>query len=414
MKTEYFIASRISSGGVSGRRFAGPVIKIAIAGIALGMTVMILSIAIGKGFKKEIREKLAGFSGHIQIVNYDFNLSYEANPITGDTSLTNQLMLIPGVQNIQKFATKPGLIKTGEEMQGVILKGIASDYDTTFLKSVLKKGRLPQTNAETTTNDILISEVLANQLTIKVGDPVLMYFFEDQIRVRRFTVSGIYNSRLPDLDKLYVIADYRHVQRLNSWKENQIAGYEIVIDDFDRMEQIGNAVYDKTSAYISPDGSLLRAQTIRQTQPQIFGWLDLLDTNIAVIISLILMVAGFNMVSGLLILILERTNMIGVLKSIGMADWPLRKIFLVLATKIATRGLIIGNITGIGLSELQQQTHFLRLDPENYFLDAVPILLSPVDLLLLNAGAVIAVLLMMVGPSYLAARISPVKAIQFD
>ena len=414
MKPEFYIASKISSGGVSGRQFAGPVIKVAISGIALGIIVMILSISIGQGFKKEIREKLAGFGGHIQIVNYDYNLSFEANPISEDSSLIHSLSSISGVTSVQRFATKPGLIKTGEEMQGVILKGIGVDYDETFLSSILKKGTLPKIDSTSTNEDILISSILANMLKIEVGDQVMMYFFEKQIKMRRFRISGIYDSSLPELDKLYVIADYRHVQKLNNWKSDQIAGYEIVIDDFDQMDKIGEEVYSRTSSYIAPDGALLRSQTIRQTQPQIFGWLDLLYMNIAVIIFLIILVAGFNMISGLLILILERTNMIGVLKSLGMADWPLRRVFLILATRIAVRGLLIGNFIGISIAVLQSKLGFIKLDPENYFLDVVPISLNPMDLILLNLGATVAIFLMMIGPSYLAAKISPVKAILFD
>ncbi|HLW07735.1 MAG TPA: FtsX-like permease family protein [Marinilabiliaceae bacterium] len=414
MKPEFYIASKISSGGVSGKQFAGPVIKVAISGIALGIIVMILSISIGQGFKKEIREKLAGFGGHIQIVNYDYNLSFEANPILEDSSLIHSLSSISGVKSVQKIATKPGLIKTGEEMQGVILKGIGTDYDETFLSSILKKGKLPTMDGTSTTEELLISNLLANMLSIDVGDQVMMYFFEKQIKMRKFHVSGIYDSSLPELDKLYVIADYRHVQKLNSWRPDQIAGYEIVIDDFDQMNTIGDKIYSQISTYIAPDGALLRSQTIRQTQPQIFGWLDLLDMNIAVIIFLIIVVAGFNMISGLLILILERTNMIGVLKSLGMADWPLRRVFLVLATRIAVRGLLIGNFIGITIAVLQSKLGFIKLNPENYFLDVVPISLNPMDLILLNIGATVAIFLMMIGPSYLAAKISPVKAILFD
>jgi lipoprotein-releasing system permease protein len=414
LRPEYFIADKINSGGVSGKNLAGPVLKVAVAGIIIGMVVMILSLAIGNGFKKEIREKIIGFGSHIQVVNYDFNLSYEANPITHDAQLVEALHGIPGVLNVQRFATKPGLIKTDDEMQGVILKGIGADYAATFLSSILTEGQLPDTKSEQPSTEILISETLSQLLHLKVGDPIFMFFFQDQIRARRYTISGIYNSHLPDLDKLYVIADIRQIQRLNNWEEEQIAGYEIIIDDFDQIDQRGMAVYNTTAAYISPEGNLLRTQTIRQTQPQIFGWLDLLDMNIAVIILLIVLVAGFNMISGLLILILERTNMIGILKALGMSDWPLRRIFLYLATRIAVRGLVWGNIIGISIALIQKQFGILELDPANYFLSTVPILLTPLHLLLLNAGAVVVIFLMMIGPSYLAARISPVKAIQFE
>ncbi|GAO30949.1 ABC transporter, permease protein [Geofilum rubicundum JCM 15548] len=378
------------------------------------MVVMILSLAIGNGFKKEIREKIIGFGSHIQVVNYDFNFSYESNPIIHDAQLVESIKDISGVLNVQRFATKPGLIKTDDEMQGVVLKGIGSDYNASFLESILTRGQLPDILSDQPSTHILISETLSQMLGIEVGDDIFMYFFQDQIRARRYTISGIYNSHLPDLDKLYVIADIRQIQGLNNWSDAQIAGYEIIIDDFDQTDQKGIAVYDVTADYISPDGHLLRTQTIRQTQPQIFGWLDLLDMNIAVIILLIVLVAGFNMISGLLILILERTNMIGILKALGMADWPLRRIFLYLATRIAARGLIWGNIIGISIAVVQKQFGVFELDPANYFLSTVPIMLTPLHLLLLNLGAVLVIFLMMIGPSYLAARISPVKAIQFE
>jgi lipoprotein-releasing system permease protein len=414
LKPEYFIANKISSGGVSGKRFSGPVIKVAIAGIILGMVVMILSVAIGTGFKKEIRGKITGFGGHIHVVNYDFNLSYEANPIRHDGVLYSSLKQIPGIKAIQRFATKPGLIKTDDEMQGIILKGIGPEYDLSFLNSILVEGTIPNTDSENASSEILISRILADMLHLNTGNEVFMYFFQEQIRARRFTITGIYDSNLPDLDKMYIIGDIRHIQRLNTWEDDQVAGYEIIIDDFDKLDKVGMEVYFVTSAYISPEGSLLRTQTIRQTQPQVFGWLDLLDMNIVVIIVLILLVAGFNMISGLLILILERTNMIGILKSLGLADWPLRRIFIILATRIAVRGLILGNIIGIGIALLQKYYGIIKLDPANYFLDTVPIFLSPVHLIALNLGAVLAIFLMMLGPSYLAAKISPVKAIHFE
>lgn len=414
MKPEYFIAKKIRSGGVSGKRFAGPVIKVAIAGVVLGMVVMILSLSIGSGFKQQIRDKIVGFGSHIQIVSYDYNLSYEVNPIPDDATLVNSLTALDGVLKVQRFATKPGLIKTDQEMQGVVLKGIGPDYDLRFFKNILVRGNMPVYKVDSTSQEILISDDLSDMLHLDVGDEVFMYFFQDQIRARRFNIVGIYNSDLPDLDKMFVLADIRQVQRLNNWQFDQVAGYEVLIDQYDRMAEVGDLVYETTAMHLYEDGTMLRSRTIRQAQPQIFSWLDLLDMNIAVIIILILLVAGFNMISGLLILILERTNMIGILKAIGMANWPLRKTFLYLSAHIAIRGLIWGNIIGVGLCVLQQQFGLVKLDPANYFLETVPIHINLVHLLLLNAGALLAIFLMMIGPSYLAARIAPVRAILFD
>lgn len=397
-----------------GRKFSGPVIKVSVAGIILGMTVMILSIAIGSGFKKEIRDKISGFGAHIQVVNYDFNLSYEPNPIRYDSLLASEISALPGIRKVQRFGTKPGLIKTDNEMQGVLIKGISPEYDLTFLKSVLIEGTIPQYTDTATSNDILISETMARMLNIELGESVFIYFFQEQIRVRRLTVAGIYNTHLSDLDKMYLIADIKQVQRLNDWEQDQIAGYEIVIDDFSKLNERGIAVYDLTGGFIGDDGTLLRTLTIKNSQPQIFAWLDILDMNIVVIIVLIVLIAGFNMISGLLILILERTNMIGILKAMGIQDMPLRKIFLYLASGIAIRGLLWGNIVGLSIALLQKQFGIFKLDPANYFLDTVPILINPLHILLLNLGAILAIFLMMIGPSYLAARIAPVKAIKFD
>lgn len=397
-----------------GRKFSGPVIKVSIAGIILGMTVMILSMAIGSGFKKEIRDKISGFGAHIQVVNYDFNLSYEPNPIRYDSVLAAEISALSGIKKVQRFGTKPGLIKTDNEMQGVLLKGISPEYDLTFLNSVLVAGTVPQYTDTATSNEILISETMANMLNIELGQQIFIYFFQEQIRVRRLTVAGIYNTHLSDLDKMYVIADIKQIQRLNGWGPDQIAGYEILIDDFNKLNERGIAVYDLTGGFIGDDGTLLRTLTIKNSQPQIFAWLDILDMNIVVIIVLIVLIAGFNMISGLLILILERTNMIGILKAMGIQDMPLRKIFLYLASGIAIRGLVWGNIAGLSIALLQKQFGIFKLDPANYFLDTVPILINPLHILLLNLGAILAIFIMMIGPSYLAAKIAPVKAIKFD
>jgi lipoprotein-releasing system permease protein len=294
------------------------------------------------------------------------------------------------------------------------MKGAGPDYDFTFMNSILTSGTIPQYSADSTSNEILISDALSSMLNLIVDDDVLTYFFQDQIRVRRFKISGIFNSHIPDLDELFVICDMRHIQRLNDWNYNQIAGYEILIDNYQNMDNIAYDIYELTAMHIFEDGTLLRTQTIKETQPMIFGWLDLLNMNIAVIIVLILLVAGFNMISGLLILILERTNMIGILKSVGTNNLTLRKIFLYLSTEIVARGMILGNIVGIALCFLQYKFSIISLDPTNYFLDTVPIYLNPLHLIFLNIGALAAIFLMMLAPSYLASRISPVKSINFD
>lgn len=414
MKLELFIVNKIKSGGISGKRLAGPVVKVAITGIVLGMVVMIISVATGMGFQKEIREKIIGFGSHIQVVSYDFNLSYQTNPIEQDSALEAGMRSVPGIKHVQRFATKPGLIKTRDEMQGIVLRGVGPEFDWSFFRTILVEGRSLNLNEEKSANGILLSDDLAGMLNLQVGDKVPMYFFEDQIRARNFTIEGIFDSHLPELDETFVIADIRQVQRLNNWSEDQISGYELLAGSFEDLMFTGSNVADVVSGHISPDGTMLRTRTIQQTQPQIFGWLDLLDMNIVVIIVLIVLVAGFNMITGLLILILERTNMIGVLKAMGIADWPLRKIFLTLAAHITIKGLFWGNLLGLGFCWAQARFGFVALDPANYFLDTVPIHLSGLHILLLNVGAILTIFLMMIGPSFLVARISPVKAIRFE
>jgi lipoprotein-releasing system permease protein len=414
MNLEFFIANKIKSGGISGKRLAGPVVKVAVAGIVLGMVVMIISVATGMGFQKEIREKIIGFGSHIQVVSYDFNMSYQTNPVEQDSMLEQQMLSVPGVEHVQRFATKPGLIKTRDEMQGIVLRGVGPEFDWSFFQTILTEGGRLSLNEEKSSNGVLISDDLASVLNLEVGDRVPMYFFEDQIRARNFTIEGIFDSHLPELDETFVMVDIRQVQRLNNWDENKISGYELLAGDFEDLMMTGSNVAEVVSGHISEDGTMLRTRTIQQTQPQIFGWLDLLDMNIIVIIVLIVLVAGFNMITGLLILILERTNMIGVLKAMGMANRPLRKVFLTLAANITIKGLFWGNLLGLGFCFAQSYFGFVKLDPANYFLDTVPIHLSTLHIILLNVGAVLTIFLMMIGPSYLVARISPVKAIRFE
>jgi len=411
---ELFIAKKIRSGGVTGKKLAGPVIKVATLGVILGMVVMILSLAIGFGFKKEIREKIVGFGSHIQVMSYDYNESFETNPINFDPAFIEVLDSIPGVENVQVFATKPGIIKTKDALQGIVLKGVDHQYNWSFIDGVLQKGEVLNLNDSVKSNGILISEDLASMLQLELGDPVRMYFFQNSILARKFTVTGIYNSNFPEFDKTFAYVDIRHVQKLNGWEQNEVSGYEIGIEDFNRLDELTREVYFQASSRIEDDGSMMRTRSIKQVQPQIFGWLNLLDMNVLVIIVLIVLVAGINMVSGLLILILERTNMIGVLKALGAQDKSLQKVFLYLSTFILGKGLLIGNLFGLGICLLQKYTHFVSLDPVDYYLEYVPIHINLWHVLVLNLSVVALTMLMMLAPSFLVARISPVKAIRFD
>jgi lipoprotein-releasing system permease protein len=414
LRYELFVASRIIKGGLPGKRLSGPVIKVAVLGIVLGMVVMIISMATGLGFKREIRDKIIGFGSHIQVMSYDFNQSFETFPIEGSDSLAQMFDETPGVKHVQRFVTKPGLLKSSDVIHGIVLKGVDGNFDWRFFNSVLEDGVLPNYGDTLVSNKIIISSDVARMMQLKVGDSVRMYFLQNQIRARKFEVAAIFNSHFPEFDNLFVLADIRHLQQLNGWTGSQISGYEILIDDFDHIDDIASEINYVTSAFIGGDGSMLRTRTVMQLQPQIFGWLDLLDTNIVVILILILAVAGLNMISGLLILILERTNMIGVLKAMGSNNKSVRHIFVYLSVYIIGRGLLWGNIIGVVLCIIQSRFGIVSLDPANYYLDTVPIYLNPMHLLALNAGVIIVNSLMLIAPSYLAARITPVKAIRFN
>ena len=414
MNLNLYIANKIRKGEVTGKKLAGPVIKVATLGVTIGMVVMILSLGIGTGFKREIRNKIVGFSSHIQIINYDYNTSLETNPIERDSVFVNQISQIEGVTRVQEFATKPGLIKTTENIQGIIIKGMGTDFDWNFFNSIIIEGERPDIYQSTTSNDIIISSTLAKLLKLKVGDRVPTYFFQEKIRPRNFRISAIYDSHLPEFDKLYVFADIRHIIKLNNWNENQITGYEITLDGFDLIAPLSQQIDLLAASRISPDGGLLRSTTINQQQPQIMGWLDMLDMNVTVILILIILVAGFNMISGLLIIILERTSMIGILKALGKQNWNIRKVFIYLATFIIAKGMIWGNIIGIAICILQHQFGIIHLDPDNYYLDSVPVFIQPLPIVYLNIATIIISYLMMIGPSYLITRITPVEAIRFD
>ncbi|MCW3806827.1 ABC transporter permease [Plebeiibacterium marinum] len=414
MNLNLYIANKIRKGEVTGKKLAGPVIKVATLGVTIGMVVMILSLGIGTGFKREIRNKIVGFSSHFQIINYDYNTSLETNPIERDSVFVNQISQIEGVTRVQEFATKPGLIKTTENIQGIIIKGMGTDFDWNFFNSIIIEGERPDIYQSTTSNDIIISSTLAKLLKLKVGDRVPTYFFQEKIRPRNFRISAIYDSHLPEFDKLYVFADIRHIIKLNNWNENQITGYEITLDGFDLIAPLSQQIDLLAASRISPDGGLLRSTTINQQQPQIMGWLDMLDMNVTVILILIILVAGFNMISGLLIIILERTSMIGILKALGKQNWNIRKVFIYLATFIIAKGMIWGNIIGIAICILQHQFGIIHLDPDNYYLDSVPVFIQPLPIVYLNIATIIISYLMMIGPSYLITRITPVEAIRFD
>jgi len=413
MSIEYFIAKRIHF-QQGKKNISRPAVRIAIVGIALGLAVMLISVAVVIGFKNEIRNKTIGFGGHIQITNFDNNNTYAMNPIKMDNLLMNNIKSIQGVKHIQRFATKPGIIKTDTEFQGIVIKGVEKGYDWDFFQRNLVEGRVLDVSKSEPSNEIVISKYLATLLQLKLGDSFLTYFIQDQIRARKFKIVGIYCTNFIEYDKLILLTDMRQVQQLNSWEPAAFSGLEIQITDFDSIDEMGDKVYDATANRFNDEGKAFTTQTIKQLNPQIFSWLDLLDMNVWVILFLMLSVAGFNMISGLLILILERTNMIGILKSLGATNWSVRKIFLYHSFFLIGKGMLWGNVIGLSLCALQYFTGIIPLDPEAYYVAKVPISFNIMYILFLNVGTLLASLLMMIGPSYLITKITPAKIIRYE
>jgi lipoprotein-releasing system permease protein len=407
LNTSFFIASHLIKGGNYTSRFSKPIIKIAILGITLGIAVMLLSIAIVTGFKAQIRDKVIGFGSHIQIVHYDTHNFLEPNPIDKQQEFLPIIKNHPEVKHIQEFANKPGIIKTAEDLEGVVLKGIGSDFDWSFFENRIIEGSSFRVSDTATTNDIVISAKIANRLKLNVGDNLVMYFFQQTTRVRRFNITGIYQTGLEEFDNLYVIADIKHVQRLNDWDENFISGFEIFISNFGNLDDVAYDINDEI-------GFDLNAQTIREVNPQIFDWLDLQDVNVKVILTLMILVAGINMISTLLIIILEKTQAIGILKALGMKNLSIQQVFLYNAAYIIGKGLLYGNIIGLGLCWLQYNYNIIQLDEESYYVSSVPIHIEMLDVVFLNLGTLAACLLMLLLPSFIVSKITPVKAIRFS
>lgn len=413
MSLEYFIAKRIHF-QQGKKNVSRPAVRIATIGIALGLAVMLISVAVVIGFKNEIRNKTIGFGGHIQISNFDNNNTYEMNPIKADKALIKKITAIDGVKHVQRFATKPGIIKTDTEFQGIVVKGIDSGFDWNFFKSNLVEGKILDVSGAAPSNQVVLSKYLANLLGLKLGDSFYTYFIQDQVRARKFKIVGIYSTNFIEYDKLFILADMRQVQALNDWSPESFSGLEVLITDFNRIDEVGDVVYDATANKFNKDGSAYSTQTIKQLNPQIFSWLDLLNMNVWVILILMLAVAGFNMISGLLILILERTNMIGILKSMGATDWSVRKVFLYHSAFLIGKGMLWGNVIGLSLCAIQYFTGVIPLDPQAYYVATVPVCFNWLYILLLNVGTLVASLLMMIGPSYLITKITPAKIIRYE
>ena len=413
MNFPYFIARRLIKGRTEKTSFSRPINVIAIIGIAMGLAVMIIAVAVLTGFKQQIRDKIVGFGSNIQILNFDSNISLETIPISDTQAFIPRIKEMKGIRHIQVFATKAGIIKTEEAIQGVVLKGVGSDFDWDFFSSNIVDGRVFTVTDTGRINDVIISKKISDMLRLKTGDSFAMYFVQDPPRSRRFTVRGIYETSLEEFDKMYVFCDIGHIKRLNGWTDDQVSGFEIFIDDFDKLDEMTLAVRNQVGYKLLEDETKFRVTNIRLRYPQIFDWLNFQDMNVFIIITLMLLVAGFNMISGLLIIILEKTNMIGILKALGSDNGTIRKVFLYQASFLIVKGLLWGNLIGLGLAFLQLKTGLISLDPSSYYIKTVPVnRLS--HILMLNAGTMIIIILMLLVPSQLISRITPVKAIRYD
>jgi len=414
MNLELFIARKIHFTKKDGKKATPPAVRIAMIGIALGLAVMMLSIAIIVGFKKEVRNKVVGFGSHIQVTSFDRNASYETSPVAINDSLLFSLKSYPGIKHAEVFATKPGILKTENNFQGIVLKGVDTDYDWSFFQSNLKEGTVPIFNSDKASTDVIISRELCNMLDLKLEDSFITYFIQNEVRARRFNITGIYETGFQDYDKLFVVADIKQVKRLNGWNNNEVSGIELYVNDYNNLDAIADSLYFSLSETRDANGNLLYIRSVKELNPMIFGWLDVLDMNVIVILIIMMTVAGFTMISGLIIIILERTNMIGILKAQGMNNTSIRKIFLYISFFLIGKGMIWGNVVGVLVCFVQWKFKILKLDPSVYYIDAVPIDLSLSSFILLNLGALITAMLMMLGPSYIITKIEPAKSIRFE
>lgn len=413
MNLELFIAKRLITGKEHKISISAPIIKIAIAAIAIGVVMMLIAIASTAGLQEKIREKVAAFNGHVQIYNYDNNSSdVSVVPVAKNQDFYPEFKNVDGVAYVQAVATKAGIIRTEDTFEGMLAKGVGKDYNWTTFKQYLVEGRIPDYSGDLN-NEVLLSRLKVNLLNLKVGDSFFTIFLKDNDASkppnnRRFTIVGIYDSGFEELDRDHIFIDIRHIQRMNKWTENQVGNFEVFLKDFDQIDEKSNEIYGAVV-------STLDTQSIKRKYYKIFEWIGLFDFNTALIVGIMILVGGINMITALLVLILERTQMIGILKALGAANWSVRKVFLYNASYLIALGLFWGNLIGLGLIFLQQKFRFLKFpNPEEYYIEYIPMQINISTLLILNIGVLVLCLLMLLIPSYAITKISPVKAIKFE
>lgn len=405
-KAEWKIAQKLYFSDEHNRRSSRPAVRVALIGIIIGVMVMTVAISVVVGFKQEITQKVAGFGSHIQVVNFDNNSTYELNPIQYSDSLIDVLQGIPHITHVSTFVSKPGIIKTDSAFQGIVFKG--TDYWDYFMQNLVE-GALPQN-----TNEVLISTELANQLQLQVGENFLCYFIQENLRVRRFYIAGLYNTCMSELDKLFILGDIDVVRQLNAWQDNQASGIEILVDDLRHLDATTHAVYFATANRLSESGEAYYTQNLEQLNPNIFGWLDLLDMNVVIIIVLMLCVSGFSIVTGLIILILDSVSLIGTFKALGASNQFVRRIFIYQALMLIGKGMLWGNAIGLGICALQYFTHLIPLDAASYYVSYVPMAFPWGGWLALNVGVLLVSWLVLLAPSAIVTQISPAKVMHFE
>ena len=415
MNFPLFIAKRIYTDNKEKRRVSKPVIRIATAGVAIGLAVMIISVCVVLGFKHTIRDKVVGFGSHIQVADLLTLQSSEQYPIQMGDSMIKVLKGIEGVKHVQRYAYKQGILKTDNDFLGVVFKGVGPEFDSTFIHQNMVEGYIPHFSDESSGNKLVISKTIANQMKLELNQKIFCYFIDHQgVRARKYTIVGIYQTNLSQYDKVICLTDLYSIVKLNGWEPDQASGAEVTVHDFNRVNEVEDHIIDRVNRTIDKYGETYSSQTIKELNPSIFSWLDLLDMNVWIILALMTAVAGVTMISGLLIIILERTNMIGVMKAMGTRNKTIRQTFLWFAAFIIGKGLLWGNILGIGLLLLQKYTSLIKLDPSTYYVSTVPIEFNIPLIVLINIATMLICVLVLIAPSYLISHIHPVKAIRYE
>ena len=415
MNLPLFIARKIYRQGGDQQEVSRPAITIATIGVAIGLAVMIITVSVISGFKHTISDKVAGFGSHIQIVNFMSQQTAIPAPICINDTLMRDIKATDGIRHAARYSMTQGILKTDDDFLGVAFKGIGSDYDMSFLKSNLVEGKMPKFSDGQSKFPLLISRIIADKLNLKVGSKVFAYFIgREDVRVRKFTVEGIYQSNMSQFDQNLCFTDYSVPLKLNGWKDDQCSGAELTVTDFDNIDQTAARIVKLVNTRADHYNEILTSQTIQEAYPNIFSWLSLLDINVWIILVLMICVAGFTTISGLLIIILERTQMIGILKALGMRNKTVRHTFLWFAVFIIGRGLLLGDIIGIGIVTLQQQTGVIRLDPASYYVDTAPMELSFPIIAALNVATLLISVFVLIAPSYLISHIHPAQSMRYE